>query len=299
MCCRSYRRQAFRCRVEVLDAVGEVGVEGGDVLANVFEQRLVVDDDAAVLGVELLADHAHCQLGLAIQQRRAVGLLGLGLDHVPLIEQPGHVGSQLVLVGVLGGRTNDQAVLRRLDPVEDVAQSLADVVGQPLGDAVGLRVGDQHDESARQRNLLGQPGALGADGVLRDLAQMTSCFGLQHLLDAQLAGLLDDVFGVVLHVAAIQHRVLRRADVDERGLHAWQHVLYLAEVDVAVDLADVVGRAADVVLDQVAAFQHSHLGQDGAHLDAHQVAADGPPVALSATATFDRVGIEVDLEPAS
>jgi hypothetical protein len=46
---------------------------------------------------------------------------------------------------------------------------------------------------------------------------------------------------LVLHVAPVQHGVLRRADVDERRLHARQHVLHPAEVDVAVDLADVVG----------------------------------------------------------
>ena len=58
-----------------------------------------------------------------------------------------------------------------------------------------------------------------------------------------LAPLLDDVLGVVLHVAAVEHSVLGRGDVDERRLHARQHVLHPAEVDVAVDLADVVGRA--------------------------------------------------------
>ena len=68
--------------------------------------------------------------------------------------------------------------------------------------------------------------------------------GLEHLLDAGVGALLVDVLGVVLHVAAVEHRVLRRADVDERRLHARQHVLHPAEVDVAVDLVDVVGRAA-------------------------------------------------------
>ena len=66
--------------------------------------------------------------------------------------------------------------------------------------------------------------------------QRMVCFGLQDLLDAGRALLLD-VLGVVLHVAPVEHRVLRGADVDEGGLHAGQHVLHLAEVDVAVDLA--------------------------------------------------------------
>ena len=201
-----------------------------------------------------------------------------------------------MLVGVLGRGTHDQAVLGRLDPVEDVAQALAHVVGQALGDAVGLRVGDQHHEPTGQRHLLGQPRALRADRVLGDLAQH-QLLRPQHLLDAHLARLLDDVFRVVLHVAAVQHGVLRGADVDERGLHARQHVLHLADVDVAVDLADVVGRAADVVLDQVAALEHGHLGQRGTHLHRHQVAADRAAVALAAAAPLDRVGVEIEMPP--
>ena len=83
------------------------------------------------------------------------------------------------------------------------------------------------------------------------------------------AALLVDVLGVVAGVAAVEHGVLRRADVDEGRLHARQHVLDLAQVDVAVDLGDVVGRAGDVVLDERAALEHGDLG--GAR------AARGPP----------------------
>ena len=113
-------------------------------------------------------------------------LLGLGLDGVPLVEQAGHVGAQLVLGGVLGGGAHDEAVLGGLHPVEDVAQALAHVVGQALGDAVGLRVGDEHHEATGQRHLLGEAGTLGADRVLGDLAD-DQLLGAQHLLDARLA----------------------------------------------------------------------------------------------------------------
>ena len=101
--------------------------------------------------------------------------------------------------------------------------------------------------------------------------------------------LFRDVLGVVLHVAAVQHGVLGRGDVDERRLHARQHVLHPADVDVAVDLADVVGRAADVVLDQVAALEHSDLGHVRADLHAHQVPADGAAVALAAAPLLEDV----------
>ena len=129
-------------------------------------------------------------------------------------------------------------------------EALALVVGQPLGDAVGGAVGHEHHEPTRERDLLGEAGALVGDRVLGDLAE-DGLPGLQDVLDLglRLLGLVD-VVGVDAGVAAVQHGVLRRADVDERGLHAGQHVLDLAQVDVAVDLGDVVGRAGHLVLDE-------------------------------------------------
>jgi hypothetical protein len=63
----------------------------------------------------------------------------------------------------------------------------------------------------------------------------------------------------VLHVAAVEHGVLGRADVDESRLHAGQHVLDSRLVDVPVDLADVVLRTGHVVLDQRPAFEDGDL----------------------------------------
>ncbi len=193
-----------------------------------------------IVGVELLADDPHGELRLAVEQRRSLGLGGLGGDPLPLLEEQAHVGAQLILGGVLGGGAHDQAVLRRLHPIENRTQPFAYVVGQALGDPVGLRVRDQHHVASRQRHLLGEPRSLGADRVLRHLTddQLASA---EDLLDARV-GLLD-VLGVVLHVAPVQHSVLRRGDVDERRLHAGQDVLDPTDVDVAVDLADVVGWA--------------------------------------------------------
>ena len=107
-------------------------------------------------------------------------------------------------------------------------------------------------------------------------------------------GLLLDVLGVVLDVAPVQHGVLRRGDVDERGLHAGQHVLDAPDVDVAVDEADVVGRAAHVVLDQVAALEHTDLGHARTHLHAHEEAPDRLAVALAATPVLDQLGVELE-----
>jgi hypothetical protein len=238
-------------------------------------------------------DHADRHAGLAVEQVGGLVLLGQRLDLGPQVEQAAHVALDLVGGDVLGRRADDDAVLGRLDPVEDRPQALALVVGQALGDAIGRRVGDQHHEPPRQRHLLRQAGALGADRVLRDLAE-DGLARPQHVLDAGPAGRRRalDVLGVVLDVAPVEHRVLGRADVDERRLHARQHVLDTAEVDVAVDLGDVVGRVGHVVLDQRPALEHRDLGHPLGDVDAHRVAADRPALALAAAAALQRLVVE-------
>ena len=284
-------RQALGLAVVVGDAVGELGVEVRDVALDLLVESPVVDHHAAVVGVELLADHAHGELGLAVQQRGAAGLLLGGLDARPLVEQAGHVGGELLLRGVLSGGAQDHPVLGRLHPVEDPAEAAALGVGETLRDAVGLRVRDEHHEPARQGHFLGEACTLRADRVLRDLAQ-DHLLGVQDLLDARVTCGRVHVFLVVLDVAAVEDGVLRGADVDERGLHAGKHVLHAAEVDVAVDLADVVGGTADVVLDEAAPLQHGHLGDPVTDLHAHHVAADGTSVALAAAALLDDLGLD-------
>ena len=102
---------------------------------------------------------------------------------------------------------------------------------------------------------------------------------------------------VVVDVAPVEHGVLGRADVDERRLHARQDVLDLAQVDVAVDLAGVVGRAGHVVLDERPALEDRDLGGLGPDVDRHQVAADGPALALPAPPPLERLLVELDRRP--
>ena len=184
---------------------------------------------------------------------------------------------------------------RRLDLVDDAAQPAPLVVPQALGDAEGARVRNQDGEAPGQGDLLGEPGALGADGVLGDLAED----GLARLEDVLDPGLLGgsalDVLPVVAHVAPVEDRVLRDADVDEGGLHARQDVLDPAPVDIAVDLIGVVGRAGDEVLHQGAPLEHGDLGHFGLHVDADQVPAhllgtSFPPVAARSPAAARALG---------
>ena len=96
-----------------------------------------------------------------------------------------------------------------------------------------------------------------------------------------------------MDVAAVQHRVLRRADVDERRLHAREHVLHAGQVHVAVDLRDVVGRPRHVVLDEVPALEDGDLGGRLPHVHAHRVAPDGAALALAAAPALERLLVEL------
>ncbi len=121
------------------------------------------------------------------------------------------------------------------------------------------------------------------DRVLRDLHGDRLAVA-QHALDARALAALD-VGRVVHDVAAVQHAVLRRADVDERGFHAGQHVLDATEVDVAVDRQGVVGRHRHVVLDEGAALEHRDVRDAvGALVHDHQVAAGRPALAVRTAA---------------
>ena len=70
---------------------------------------------------------------------------------------------------------------------DDLAQATTLAVGQALGDPDRGRVRHEHGEAPGQRDLLGEAGTLGADGVLRDLAEHRLA-GPDHLLDALVAG---------------------------------------------------------------------------------------------------------------
>ena len=121
--------------------------------------------------------------------------------------------------------------------------------GSFLRDADEVRERHEHEEAARQRDLGGDAGALGAHRVLDDL---------HHDLLAGLEQRLDVAPGQVLEALGrddlvdVEERVLLEADVDERRLHPGQDVRDLAQVDVADDAA--LG-AFDVELDELAVLE--------------------------------------------
>ncbi|CAB4810896.1 unannotated protein [freshwater metagenome] len=116
---------------------------------------------------------------------------------------------------------------------------------------------------------------------------------LQDLLDTSIGSRAFDIVSIELHVAAIQHCILGRCDIDKGGFHAGQNVLHLAQIDVAVNLGNVIGRTRNVMLDQVSAFEHRDLSGLGTNADRHHVAPYWATVALTALALFEGFVVEV------
>jgi hypothetical protein len=108
-----------------------------------------------------------------------------------------------------------------------------------------------------------------ADRVLRDLHEHAVA-ALERQLDAP--RLVARLHGIPVDLAGVEHGVAAAADVDEGGLHARQHVLHAAEVDVADERGLLAAR--DVVLDEHVVLEHGDL--DATVLRAHDhVAVDG------------------------
>ena len=103
-----------------------------------------------------------------------------------------------------------------------------------------------------------------AERVLRDLHEHRVA-GLQCHLDS--ARLAVESRGVPVDLAGVEHCIAAAPDVDEGGLHRWEHVLHAPQVDIADH-----GRrrsAVDVVLDKDAVFEDSDLRATAALPDDH------------------------------
>ena len=168
-----------------------------------------------------------------------------------------------------GRRAHDHAVLRRLHLLQDRLELAPFLLTEPTADAGQVLIGREDQEAPRQRDLRREAGALAAHRVLGDLDQ-DGLTGLQHLLDPRCVAF--EVLGRIVDLAGVQHTVATSADVDERCLHARQHVLDAAQVDVA-DHGRGTG-PRDVVLDQHVLLEHRDLVPVAALGDDHELVGE-------------------------
>ena len=238
---RQMRRDALEV---VLDGLVDI------VIAAVAGHEQMLE----ILG-EGVADDPQRQIGLRVQLMRRRVLLRLLLDRLPLRLQAVDVGGQFFLAGALGGSADDDRRLLGDHRVEDLLQTMSLRIRQLAADPRQVTAGRVDEIASRKRDVAGQPGALGADRVLADLDEHRLA-RLEDLLD--LAPVGADIEGIPVDLTGIQHGVAAAADVDEHGLHAGQHVLHAAQVDIADQRGG--GAAVDVVLDEHVVLQHRELG---------------------------------------
>src|SRR5712691_3519202 len=243
---------------------GQVRGDVLDVLVDHVPGLVTGHHELAEVLVEHVPDHADGQVGLAVEQRGRAGRLGLLLDRLPLGGEPGDVTGQLHLGGPLGRGADDDAGVLGHHLLEDLLEPVPFGVGQLAADAGHGRAGHVDQVAAGQADQAGQPGALVADRVLGDLHDHRLA-RLERRLDPLRLAL--EPADVEVHLAGVEHRIAALADVDEGGLHRRQHVLDLAQVDVA-DVGLVAG-PVHVVLDQHAVLEHRDLGAVLALADHH------------------------------
>ena len=242
----------------LLDPVGQVRRHRVDILVDRLPGGLTGDDQLGEVLVEDVADDADREVRLTVQQGWGVDAptLALGQDVFPYRSQSRYVGAELVLAGALGRRTDDDSGLLGDHFAQDLLQPGPLGVGQLARDAHHVAVRHVDQVTTRQRDLGGQASALVPDGVFGHLDQ-DALAGAQRVLDLP-GPVVVQASGIPVDLTGIQHGVAALADVDECGLHARQHVLDPAEVDVAGHRG--VGLARDVVLNQDPVLEHADLG---------------------------------------
>jgi hypothetical protein len=226
---------------------------------------------------------------ILVQHRGRRRLLEARLDLRPQPRQELHVGGEFRLALALGVRPEDEAAGRQRQRAEGRPQAVAlALVADTPGDADVTRLRHVHDVAAGQRDERGDPCALGAERLLRDLHEDVLA-PRQHVLDGagrlaarRLAALVHVDVGVVLGggqhgagvvaevrgvVARVEEGVLRQPDVHERRLHAGQDVRDRALVHRADDRAVTMPLEVEIgeevtFLDGDAGLEHTRVHDD-------------------------------------
>ena len=243
-----------------VQAVLHLGRDPRHVLVDGLPRVVAFDHERGKVLVEQVADDLDQEVGLLVERDRGAGalrdpLLGRRGDLLPLGGESGDVAADLLLAHALGGGPDDHTRALRDDILEDRLEPLALGVRELAGDAGRVAVRHVDQEAARERDLRGQARTLLADRVLRHLDQHRIARA-ERLLDT--AGAPAEAGRLPVDLTGVEDAVATPADVDERRLHAGEHVLHTAEVDVADHGARRLG--GDEVLDQDAVLEDADLG---------------------------------------
>ena len=189
------------------------------------------------IGVVEIAQHAMDEVLIAVEQHGWAGRLGGVLDRFPLAQQGFQIVNQQVFVHPLRLGADQQSGTGRLDQHPKRTQAVALMVAvDPAGDVHALAMGLEHQEAAGQGEIAGEPGPLGARGLLHHLHQHLLP-GLQQLGDAGSSLLqaqrtkISDMNEAVLFTLT---------DIDKSRINAGEHIFNSAQIHIA-DLVAALG----------------------------------------------------------
>ena len=241
-----------------LHAVHQIRCDLAEVGHDDLPGFLAGDDHLLEVFVEDIPHDLDQKVRFAVQEGRGLHGVNLLRDRCPLRGESVDVECELLVGGTLGRGAHDDTDVLGQNLLEDLLQAGPLGVGQLAADAVHRAVRHVDQVAAGQRHLAGQARTLVADRVLGDLHEHLVT-RLERELDAAGLTTVTGVLGRGLPVdlTGVEHCVAAASDVDEGGFHARQHVLHLAEVDVADQGGVLV--LGDIVLDQHGVFQHSDL----------------------------------------
>jgi hypothetical protein len=197
-----------------------------------------VDEDLADVGLEEVADGAHHQARLQVDEAGALLLARRRLDGVPELQEVVQVPLHLLERAADAGRARDEAhALGDLELVHDLAQLVPVLALDPPRDPAAARVVGHEDQvAAGERDVGGERRALVAALVLVHLHDhfLPDAQVRGHLRAAVLAVVVDhELLGDFLER---QEAVALGAVVDERRLEGGLHPGDDTLVDVALPL---------------------------------------------------------------
>ena len=230
-----------------------------------------------------------------MHERAGLGHAAALAHRAPQAQQKFEIVRERVLAGAFGRGTGDHAKLRTQALVQagdDILEPMPLVLFLDTRRHARMRLERQQHQIARRHRQQGrQPGALGAERILENLHEHVLALA-QQLADRRLHQRLTA--GVLRrhHVGHVQERGALQPDLDEGRLHARQHTLHPALVDVADQ--PVARGALDVDLLRGPVLDEGHAGFLRADVDqnlcAHNDASsvEGPHAAHGDAATSRR-----------
>ena len=220
---------------------------------------LVVDDQPVDIAGEQVAHRSEGDIEILVDQGGDLRTSGQVPDFIPEEHEKFHIRLEFLDLGMLGDGPDDKAGALRPDFLDLFLQDGADLfVLDFSGDPDMVGQGDENEIPAGQGDMAGEPGALGADGILADLHQDILAFGQQVLDIVTLAATyvvfaLDrgrfidgqgwflpehSFFDILLgdiDIIDIEKAGALEADIDKCGLHSRQDAHHPAAIDISLE----------------------------------------------------------------